>query len=86
MKARIRHPLGVTPGATPKFNDPYTYERLQKYGPKVTPSMVKAYCVKCKTKREMKDAKQVRMKNGKPAMKGKCPVCGSGMYLIGVAK
>jgi len=25
------------------------------------------------------------MKNGKPAMKGKCPVCGTGMYRIGKA-
>ena len=36
-----------------------------------------------KVKREMKDAKQVTMKNGKPAMKGVCPVCGAGMYRIG---
>jgi Zn finger protein HypA/HybF involved in hydrogenase expression len=44
---------------------------------------VEAYCVKCKAKRKMKDAKQVKMKNGKPAMKGICPVCGTGMYRIG---
>jgi len=25
------------------------------------------------------------MKNGKPALKGKCPVCGTGMYKIGAA-
>ena len=41
-----------------------------------------AYCVKCKTKREMKDAKKVEMKNGRPAMKGTCSVCGTGMYKI----
>ena len=41
-----------------------------------------AYCVKCKTKKEMKDAKQVKMKNGRPAMKGKCPDCGTGLYRI----
>ena len=41
-----------------------------------------AYCVKCKTKREMKDAKQVKMKNGRNAMKGKCPTCGTGLYRI----
>lgn len=48
--------------------------------------MVSAYCVKCKKKRDMKDPKRVTMKNGRPAMKGKCPVCGSGLYLIGVPK
>ena len=41
-----------------------------------------AYCVKCKAKTEMKNAKEVKMKNGRPAMKGECSVCGTGMYKI----
>jgi hypothetical protein len=45
--------------------------------------MVQAYCVKCKMKREMGNPKPVTMKNGKPATKGICPVCKSGMYRIG---
>ena len=45
-----------------------------------------AYCVKCKTKREMKDATQIQMKNGRPATEGKCPVCGTKMFKIGAAK
>jgi hypothetical protein len=49
-------------------------------------SPVEAYCLKCRTQREMKDAKPVTMKNGKPATKGVCPVCGTGMYKIGKAK
>ncbi|MFH1397382.1 MAG: DUF5679 domain-containing protein [Candidatus Omnitrophota bacterium] len=40
------------------------------------------YCVKCKNKKEMKDSQQVTMKNGRKAMKGKCPDCGTGMYKI----
>ena len=40
------------------------------------------FCVKCKKKREMKDAKEVVMKNKRRAMKGKCPECGTGMYRI----
>lgn len=44
------------------------------------------YCVKCKAKREMKDAQQVEMpaKGGKtrPALKGVCSVCGTGMFKI----
>ena len=40
------------------------------------------YCVKCKEKREMKDAQKVVMKNKREAMKGKCPVCGTGMFRI----
>jgi hypothetical protein len=45
--------------------------------------MAEAYCVKCKTKREVKDAEQVTMKNGKHALKGKCPVCGTSVFKIG---
>jgi len=41
-----------------------------------------AYCVKCKAKKEMNEAKKVTMKNGRNAVKGKCSVCGTGMYKI----
>jgi hypothetical protein len=44
-----------------------------------------AYCVKCKAKREIKDAVQITMKNGRPATEGKCPVCGTKMFKIGSA-
>jgi len=44
--------------------------------------MAEAYCVKCKAKKEMKDAKEVTMKNGRKALKGVCPSCGTGMYRI----
>ena len=42
----------------------------------------KGYCVKCKASKEMEDAKEVTMKNGRKAMKGKCPDCSTGMYKI----
>ena len=45
-------------------------------------AMIDAYCVKCKSKREMQDGEKVTMKNGRPAMKGKCPECGTGLYRI----
>ncbi|MCJ7491074.1 MAG: DUF5679 domain-containing protein [Dehalococcoidia bacterium] len=44
---------------------------------------MQAYCLKCRTAREMKNAEKVTMKNGKPATKGVCPVCGTKMYKIG---
>lgn len=40
------------------------------------------YCVKCKAKRMMANTKKVKMANGRPAMKGTCPVCGTGMFKI----
>ncbi|UCB56550.1 MAG: hypothetical protein JSV30_04895 [Candidatus Omnitrophota bacterium] len=43
---------------------------------------MQAYCVKCKAKKEMKDAKEVTLKNGRKAMKGKCPVCGTSLFRI----
>jgi len=44
---------------------------------------MQAYCMKCRTKREMKDTKAITMKNGKPATQGVCPVCGTKMFRIG---
>ncbi|MBL7069089.1 MAG: hypothetical protein ISS34_04455 [Candidatus Omnitrophica bacterium] len=44
--------------------------------------MTEGYCVKCKAKKEMKDAKEVVMKNKRKAMKGKCPDCGTSMFRI----
>ncbi len=45
--------------------------------------MVEGYCVKCKTKREMKEAKPTTLKNGRKATKGVCPTCGTKMFKIG---
>lgn len=44
--------------------------------------MAIGYCVKCKRKKEIKNGKVVKMKNGRKAMKGKCPTCNTGMYRI----
>ena len=32
------------------------------------------YCMKCKTPREITNAKPITMKNGRPATEGTCPV------------
>lgn len=42
-----------------------------------------AYCVKCKSKRDMKNEKQITMKNGRQAISGICTVCGTKMFKIG---
>ena len=44
---------------------------------------MQGYCVKCRTKREIKGAKAITMKNGRPATQGSCPVCGTKMFKIG---
>ncbi|GCE27737.1 hypothetical protein KDA_32210 [Dictyobacter alpinus] len=40
------------------------------------------YCVKCRKKNELKDTQHVTMKNGKPALKGQCSVCGTTVNAI----
>ena len=47
--------------------------------------MPTAYCVKCKTSIEIKDPQNVTLKNGKPAVKGVCPNCGTSVFRIGKA-
>jgi ribosomal protein S27E len=39
--------------------------------------------MKCKEQREIKGAKQITMKNGRPATEGTCPVCGTKIFKIG---
>ena len=46
---------------------------------------MEGYCVKCKTKMEMKSAKAIIMKNGKPATEGYCPTCKTKIFRIGKA-
>ena len=52
-----------------------------------TPSEVRpvpeGYCVKEKKKVEIKEPKQVTMKNGRPAIQGICPDCGTKIFKIG---
>ena len=50
--------------------------------PDIMAATVEAYCVKCKAKRNMKDPKENTMANGRKAMKGTCPTCGTGMFKI----
>jgi hypothetical protein len=49
-------------------------------------SVATGYCMKCKAQREIKNAKQITMKNGRPATEGACPVCGTKIFKIGAGK
>ena len=44
--------------------------------------MAEGYCFKCKAKREIAEPAEERMKNGRKAIKGKCPTCGAVMFKI----
>ncbi len=45
-------------------------------------SMAEGYCVKCKAKKEIANGVEETMKNGRKAIKGKCPTCGTVMFKI----
>jgi hypothetical protein len=47
---------------------------------------ITAYCVKCKEKRELLNAHEVKMKNGRLAVRGKCAICGTNLNRIGGLK
>ena len=44
--------------------------------------MAEGYCVKCKAKKEISAGVEETMKNGRKAIKGKCPTCGTVMFKI----
>lgn len=44
--------------------------------------MTDGYCVKCRARREIKNARKIVMKNGKPATQGVCATCGTKMFRI----
>ena len=50
--------------------------------PAQTIFMPEGYCVKCKAKKEIAEAVEETMKNGRKAIKGKCPTCGVVMFKI----
>ena len=45
--------------------------------------MVKAYCVKCREKKEMTNITETKLKNDRPDFYGNCPVCKTKMFRIG---
>ncbi len=44
---------------------------------------MEAYCMKCKTKREVQEPEATFNKSGAPVTRGHCPVCGTALYRTG---
>jgi hypothetical protein len=51
-----------------------------------TSDSLEAYCVKCKTKRKIKNPIATVMKNGRDAVKGSCSICDCNVFRIGKMK
>ena len=50
----------------------------------VTPlESVEIYCLRCRAKTGSQNVEQVTLKNGRPALRAVCTVCGTGKYRIG---
>jgi len=67
------------PTAAPKLF-PRLHRRMKRRRQK--DFMPEGYCVKCKAKKEIVNAVEEVMKNGRKAIKGKCPTCGTVMFKI----
>ncbi len=44
--------------------------------------MTEAYCLRCRTKREIANPMKTTLKNGRPAVQGECPVCKTKLFRI----
>jgi hypothetical protein len=46
---------------------------------------MQAYCVKCRSLRDVQHPQSTTTKNGGPAVHGTCPVCGTRLFKIGAS-
>ena len=56
---------------------------ITKYKQVWCSNITTAYSVKSREKREIKDPQETQLKNGRPAVKGTCPECGTNVFRIG---
>lgn len=54
-------------------------------GPEDIPHAFTAYCVRCRTTVPLAALEEITMKNGRPAVKGRCAECGTSLFKIGRA-
>ena len=46
-------------------------------------SQMQAYCMKCRAKKEIKNAKSITIKNGRSSTQGPCPTYGTKVFRTG---
>jgi hypothetical protein len=69
--------VGIVPTGT------ITASNQGRERPEGEPTMPEGYCVKERKKVEIQNAEQITMKNGRPAITGTCPDCGTKIFKIG---
>jgi len=68
--------LSITDNEWPEYRRAVIKEIPEKEG-------ITAYCVQCRAKIQVKDPIETKLKNGRPAVKGSCPRCGTTVFRIG---
>jgi hypothetical protein len=87
----LESPIALKSSSDPKkphFEPRYEglYTESAELGPRQL-AVVTGYCVYEKKKnREIKNPKQIKLKNGRPAIKGTCASCGKQIFRIGKLK
>lgn len=59
--------------------------RIINDDPDIKELKMSGYCLKCRAHREMQEAEEVTLKNGRAATRGKCGECGTTMFRMGGA-
>jgi hypothetical protein len=72
------------PRGRPKEKRPY--QRQKPFHESHRQTRAEAFCVKCRAYREPAEWALVTFRNGRPALQGRCPVCGSKMAKIITAR
>lgn len=80
-KPAVEEPVVKDEGSNDNVLSPRT--EAEKTQQSATSETLLAYCARCKKKTPMRDVQEVIMKNGNPAVKGKCSICGTGQHRIG---
>ncbi len=47
---------------------------------------MQAYCLKCRAHTNIDHAQEVKLKNGRPATRGKCSTCSATVFRIGKSR
>ena len=63
----------------------FCYNNTGGFRTKKEDTVATAYCMKCRKKVEIKNPKQITLKNKRPAVEGVCSVCGTKVFRIGKA-
>ena len=55
-----------------------------KYARELEPPLEEGvYCMRCRARRPLADARRATLSSGRPVLKGRCPICSAPLFRIG---